>query len=196
MQPNATLFDSVRTFFFFPFSRHPTFIVTAVWQTVSKHQFHCVLQCVVNNTESSTDPQSANCDGGTSNSTAAATSVLKKPETTDWAHLCSTPHLYLYPSGCFTFLHVSHRNHDRMCIVYAGISQQHMHMQICWQHFSISTCRCQLQCRAQATNTHILPCVQCLFLHMTGAIVCNCMSTLSNVKRIVYLYRWVQYQWV
>lgn len=189
------LYSTLSGPFFFPLSQHPRFIVTAVWQTVSKHQIHFVLQCVVNNTESSTDPQSANCDGGTSNSTAAATFILKKPETTDSARLRSTPHLYLYLSGCFTFLHVSHCNRDRMCIVYADIST-HMQMQVRWQHFSISTCPCQLQCRAQAMNTHILPCVQCLFLHMTGAIVCNCMSTLSNVKRIVYLYRWVQYQWV
>lgn len=73
----------------FPLSHHPPFIVPAVRQTVSKHHFHFVLQCVVNNTESSTDLQSANRDGGTANGTAAA-AVILKPETTEPAHLSST----------------------------------------------------------------------------------------------------------
>lgn len=71
--------------------------------TVSKHQFHLVLQCGVNNTECTAHTQSFNRDGGTSNSTAAATFIRKSqdvslstplfrpllcPHTKHSAHLC------------------------------------------------------------------------------------------------------------
>lgn len=51
--------------------------------TVSKHQFHLVLQCGVNNAEWNTRPQSFNRDGGGgggSNSTAAATFIRKSQD--------------------------------------------------------------------------------------------------------------------
>lgn len=89
MQDSIQLHQSLSSF---PLSHHPPFIVPAVRQTVSKHYFRCVLQCVVNNTESSTDLQSANCDGGKANSAATA-SVILKPE--DWTR----PPL-LHPLSC------------------------------------------------------------------------------------------------
>lgn len=107
--------------FFFPFSHHPRFIVTAVWQSVSKHQIHCVLLCGVNNTESSTRPQSVNRDGDTSNSTAAAIFITK---TCTWRQLLRPtslpPTVVLSPlfsfSSCFPSLHVCHCNPNHMCV--------------------------------------------------------------------------------
>lgn len=61
----------------------------------------------------------------------------------------------------------------------------HTHMEERWQQRSVSTCPCQLQYHVQAHNTHIIPCVQSLSLHMTDAIVFFCMGTLVNVKGIV-----------
>lgn len=92
---NATECNSIRL------CRDLRFNVTAVWQTVSKHQFHCALQCVVNSTESSTDPQSANCDGGTSNSTAAATFVLQKTWDDRFSPPLSHPSPLLIPEWLF-----------------------------------------------------------------------------------------------
>lgn len=66
--------------------------------TVSKHQFHLVLQCGVNNTECTAHPQSSNRDGQTSNSTAAATFVRKSQDvslSTPFSHLLLYPYLYL-----------------------------------------------------------------------------------------------------
>lgn len=61
------------------------------------------------------------------------------------------------------------------------------------------TCMCQ--CVSHMTlpltelNTHGIPCVRCLFLHM-AAVVCYHMRDPSNVKRIVALWQWVGRPWV
>lgn len=116
-RPNATECKTLsRPFSFFPFSHHPRFIVTAVWQTVSKHQIHCVLLCGVNNTESSTRPQSINHDRGTSNSTAAATFITKTC-TRLFQPTSPLPTAMLSPLfRCFPSLHICHckRNHMRI----------------------------------------------------------------------------------
>lgn len=102
MQPNESLHCS-RTSLFFPLSLS----LLSVWvlsnnsvtvTTVSKHQFHLVLQCGVNNTECSAHPQSSNRDGETSNSTAAATFIRKSQDvslSTPLSHPLLYPYLYL-----------------------------------------------------------------------------------------------------
>lgn len=174
---------------FSPLSHHPTSIVTAVWQTVSKHHICCVLLCGVNNTESSTRPQSINHDGGTSNTTAAAIFITKTCTQRLLLQPTSLPHtplwFHLQSAWVVLFLHGYHCNHNYICICkYAHNSTL------------FSTLLCQLQYQAQAQNTHNFPCVQCLFLHMTAAVVCYCMRNLSNVKRILTLWQWVKHPWV
>lgn len=161
MQPNARpYFDSFKTFLFSPLSHHPRFIVTAVWQTVSKHQIHCVLLCDVNNTESSTRPQSVNHDGGTSNSTAAATFITKTCTLRRLLQPTSLPPtVVLSPlfslSSCSPPLHFCHCNRNHMWI-YAYVST-HMHMQVRWQHRSASTYNLPVTVSCAGTEYSHLP---------------------------------------
>lgn len=114
MQPTPSLYCSKTSLSpsFSPLSRvlsNNSVTVT----TVSKHQFHLVLQCGVNNTECTAHTQSFNRDGGTSNSTAAATFIRKSqdvslstplfrpllcPHTKHSAHLC----LFFFASSVAT----------------------------------------------------------------------------------------------
>ncbi len=138
MQPNARPhFNSFKTFLFSVF-HHTRFIVTAVWQTVSKHQIHCVLLCGVNNTESSTRPQSLNHDEGTSNSRATATFITKTCTLRRALQPTSLPPTAarspLFSLNChFLSPHVCHCDRSHMWIQDAHV-KVHMDMEVHWEH--------------------------------------------------------------
>lgn len=111
--------------------------------TVSKHQFHLVLQCGVNNTKCTAHPQSFNRDGGTSNSTAAATFIRKSHDvslSSPLSHPLLCPYLYLCRVLVLLFFfHVSRHSQDHICI-------------------QDSTCRVLLG-HVAVSHPHICPCV-------------------------------------
>lgn len=169
-----------------------------MWQTVSKHQIHCC--CAVSTT------QKAPFAHNSSTMTEGHQIPQRLPHSSQKpAHRgnCFSPPLFpptaaLSPlfslSSCSHPVHACHCNHNHMCI-YKCVST-HMHMQVRWEQRFVSTRPCQLQYHVQAQNTHIIPCVQCLFLHTTATVVCYCMITHSNVKRVVALWQRVKNPWV
>lgn len=184
-----------RPFFFSPFYHHPRFIVTAVWQTVSKHQIHCVPLCGVNNTESSTRPQSVNRDGGTSNSTADATFITKTCTQRRLLQPTSLPPtVVLSPlfslSSCFPSLRVCHSNRHRMCI-HAYVST-HIHMRVWWQLCFNMSLPVTISYAGTGYSYHPM-CAVSVPSHDSSRCV---LFYECSVKRTMALLQWVKDPWV
>lgn len=163
MQPTPSLYCSKTSLSpsFSPLSRvlsNNSVTVT----TVSKHQFHLVLQCGVNNTECTAHTQSFNRDGGTSNSTAAATFIRKSQDVS-----LSTPLFRPLLSP-----HTKHSAHLFRVLVFCLVTC-HSRDHICTQN---GTCRHGLDTSQFHTLTS-----SSVFLQVKGAIMGNRAKFFSNI---------------